>query len=187
MQRYHAASFRLRTMRLLYFWIIRLIRSPLYYLISSRMNPFVNPALSFRYYVPGLPRHPRIVRSTARSGIPIPFSPSRDLLGMIETRRENDPGSPLCLIQDGSWCSVCNKQWSADTEESPNYLGNANVSRRAEKSVEIAVAFGVRGQRSRNPGCSSVSSSPTFISQREHVIRSTIFRECILCFQNRLC
>lgn len=137
------------------------------------MKPFVNLALSFRYYVPyflGL-RHSQIVRSTARSGIPIPFSPSWDLLEMIETRGENDPGSPLCLIRDGSWCSVCNKQWSADTEESPNYLGNANVNRRAEKSVEIAVAFGVRGQRSRKPGCSSVSSLYNVISQREHVIR----------------
>lgn len=40
------------------------------------------------------------------------------------------------MVSDGS---VCNKQWSADTKESPNYLGNANVSRRAEKSVRIAV------------------------------------------------
>lgn len=48
---------------------------------------------------------------------------------------------------DGSrcWASVCNKQWSADTEESPNYSRNANVSWLVRRSRSKSWAFDVRG------------------------------------------
>jgi hypothetical protein len=43
---------------------------------------------------------------------------------------ETIPTAIPCLIRDGSRClaSVCNKQWSTDTEESFNYSRNTNVS-----------------------------------------------------------
>lgn len=122
-----------------------------------------------------------------------------DRRGMIETWKRSS--QPSCLIRDGSRClaSVCNKQWSADTEESPNYSRNANVSRCAEKSARIVAArccWRASHDAERSSGSPRHSSllsrylAPTSRSEEDtpnipDCRRSEVFRECIFSFEER--
>lgn len=131
----------------------------LLFLASSRPRTFSlkNPLDSGNYYVV-----PRFSHTGIRESLGPPLVAFRysGIFRSFRPRPERDdrdsgaiPAAVMPHPTDGSRClaSVCNKQWSADTEESPNYSRNANVSRVVRRNRSKSRAFDVRGGDRRCP------------------------------------